>query len=499
MKEKLEELKTRLAEVNDLRGAAALLHWDQATYMPSGGATARGRQIATLSHLAHQKFVDGSIGQLLDELKPLEEGAAYDDDEASLVRVTRREWEKSVRVPSEFEARLADHVAQTYQTWTQAKPANDFAAVAPYLEKTVDLSRELAGYFPHEHIADPLIDFSDEGMTVATVRPLFAALRECLVPLVEAISDRPEIHNECLRENFDEDKQVAFGNMLAGRIGYDWERGRCDRTHHPFMTKFSLGDVRITNRVRDNDISDCIFGTIHETGHALYEQGINLSYEATPLGSGTSSGVHESQSRLWENIVGRSRAFWEVFYPDLQKTFSDFENVSLDEFYRAINKVERSLVRTEADEVTYNLHVMVRFELELQLLEGQLAVRDLPEAWRTLYQEYLGVAPKDDTCGVLQDVHWYGGTIGGAFQGYTLGNILASQFYECAVKAHPEIPQEIGEGKFTGLLSWLRTHIHQHGAKYTAPELIERVVGGPISIDPYAAYLRAKYGEIYGL
>lgn len=499
----LRELKKRLAEVSDLRAAAALLHWDQATYMPAGGGEARGKQIATLSHLAHQKLVDERVGELLETLRPLEASTPFEDDTASLIRVTGREYEQAARVPAEFEARLSDHVARVYQTWTTARPANDFFAVAPLLEKTLDLSCELASYFPdtkNGHVADALINFSDEGMTVEVLRPLFASLRKELVPLVEAISHQPKIDDSCLRQYFAPDGQVAFANTVAGCIGYDWTRGRCDRTHHPFMTKFSLSDVRITNRVIENDLSDCLFGTIHETGHALYEQGIDRDYESTPLGGGTSSGVHESQSRLWENLVGRSRGFWNSFYPDLQRAFpAQLQNLAREDFYRAINKVERSLIRTESDEVTYNLHVMIRFELELQLLEGKLEIRDLPEAWRASYCDYLGLEPQDDSSGVLQDVHWFSGTIGGAFQGYTLGNILASQFFDCAQKTHPEIESEIEKGQFETLLYWLRENIYRHGAKFTAPELLARVTGESISIAPYIAYLQKKYSELYAL
>jgi carboxypeptidase Taq len=283
-------------------------------------------------------------------------------------------------------------------------------------------------------------------------------------------------------------------------LGYDFQRGRQDKTLHPFMTKFSTGDVRITTRVKEHDLSEGLFSTIHEMGHALYEQGINREFEATPLANGTSSGVHESQSRLWENFVGRSRNFWQFFYPQLQAVFpSQLGNVSLETFYRAINKVERSLVRTDADEVTYNLHVMIRFDLELQLLEGSLAVRDLPEAWNERYRSDLGVVPPSYSNGVLQDVHWYGGMIGGMFQGYTLGNVMSAQFFAAAVKANPEIPTQIEKGDFNPLHDWLKENIYQHGRKYTAPELIERVTGGPLSIDPFIDYIQRKYGELYAL
>ncbi|MBV9468023.1 MAG: carboxypeptidase M32 [Abitibacteriaceae bacterium] len=497
---KLQELKTRLLEVNDLRSASSLLHWDQATYMPSGGAAARGRQMSTLNRLAHEKFTDGAIGQLLEDLRPYEESLSFDSDEASLIRATRRDYEEAVKVPAEFEARFSDHIAAIYQDWTAARPNNDFKAVQPLLEKTLDFSRELADFFPgYEHIADPLINFSDRGMKASTVRALFADLRQQLVPLVEAITAQPKTDESCLHGHWPEAEQFTFGRKIIKAYGYDFERGRQDKTHHPFMTKFSLGDVRITTRAKEDDLAEALFSTLHESGHALYEQGINQDYEGTPLANGTSSGVHESQSRLWENIVGRSRGFWNHWYPLLQQANSNLSNVSQDTFYRAINRVDRSLIRTDADEVTYNLHVMIRFDLELQLLEGELSVRDLPEAWHERYKSDLGLTAPDDRDGVLQDVHWYGGTIGGAFQGYTLGNILSAQFFDTATAAQPKVPQEIEQGQFSTLHEWLQENIYQHGSKYTAPELIERVTGDPLSIEPYLRYLRGKYGELYSL
>ncbi|MDF2440316.1 MAG: carboxypeptidase Taq [Abditibacteriota bacterium] len=500
MEPNLQELKTRLAQVNDLQSASALLHWDQATYMPPGGAEARGRQLSTLNRLAHEMFTNEKIGSLLDELKPWEDSLPADSDDAALIRVTRREWQRAIQVPSEFEARLTDHLSVAYQAWTEARPDNDWKRVEPLLEKTLELSRELANFFPgYDHIADPLINFSDEGMKAESVKVVFAQLRSELVPLVEAIAQRPAVDVEKLNGHFPEAAQMAFAEDVIKRFGYDFTRGRQDKTPHPFMTKFSLGDVRITTRSNEADLQELLFSTLHEAGHALYEQGIEGGYEATPLAGGTSSGVHESQSRLWENLVGRSCAFWQHEYPALQNVFPSLQSVSLEEWYRAINRVQRSLIRTDADEVTYNLHVMIRFDLELALLEGTLAVRDLPEAWRARYQEDLGIAAPDDRDGVLQDVHWFGGTIGGAFQGYTLGNLLSAQFFDCATRVHPEIPQQIGRGEFATLHNWLRDNIYRHGSKWTAPELIERVTGGPLSIKPYIAYLRRKYGEIYGL
>lgn len=501
MEAKLRELKNRLIEINDLECAASLLRWDQTTYMPPGGAAARARQLATLGRLAHEKFIDPAIGKLLEELQSYEKSLPYDSNEASLIRVTRRDYEKAVKVPSAFMAKLYSHSAASYEAWTRARPANDFAKVRPYLEKTLDLSRQLAEFFPgYEHIADPLIDFADEGMKASTVRALFAELREQLVPLVQAITAQPPADDSCLRRHFPEAQQLAFGLDVIKRFGYDFERGRQDKTHHPFCTKFSIGDVRITTRVREDYLGEAMFSTMHECGHAMYEQGINKDFEGTPLAGGASAGVHESQSRLWENIVGRSRGFWEFFYPKLQALFpNQLKSVPLDSFYRAINKVERSLIRTDADEVTYNLHVMLRFDLELAMLEGKLAVRELPQAWRERFKADLNIVPPDDRDGVLQDVHWYGGIVGGAFQGYTLGNILSAQFFEAALRAHPTITKEIEGGEFGTLHSWLKEHIYQHGRKYTAPELVKRVTGGPLSIQPYIRYLRAKYGELYEL
>ncbi|MBI3971368.1 MAG: carboxypeptidase M32 [Chloroflexi bacterium] len=306
--------------------------------------------------------------------------------------------------------------------------------------------------------------------------------------------------DSCLRQRFPEAQQWAFGEEVIKRFGYDFTRGRQDKTHHPFTTKFSIGDVRITTRVNKHDLREALFATMHEAGHAVYEQGVSPDFEGTPLAQGTSAGVHESQSRLWENVVGRSRPVWEHLYPRLQAIFLDqLGGVSLDAFYRAINKVERSLIRVEADEVTYNLHIMVRFNLELDLLEGRLPVRDLPEAWRTRYHAHLGVTPPDSRDGAMQDVHWFAGRIGGMFQGYTLGNILAAQFYDCAVRARPEVPGELAVGEFGTLRTWLTEQIYRHGRKFTMAELVERITGGPLRIEPYVAYLRRKYGELYQL
>lgn len=498
---KLQELKNLTIEIGDLGAIGSILGWDQATYMPTGGATARGRQIGLIQMLSHQRLTDPKLGKLLDDLRPYEESLPYDSDEAALIRVTRRNFERAVKVPTEFMYQMSMHLSDTYTAWVEARPANDFARLAPMLEKTLALSRQAAEYFaPYDHIADPLIDMSDYGMKTESVRALFAQLREQLVPMVQAISEQPIADDSILKQFYPVDQQRAFGEQVIRRYGFDFNRGRQDTTPHPFMTRFAADDVRITTRFSERDFGDAFFSTLHEAGHAFYELGIDPGYDATPLGGGTSAGVHESQSRLWENIVGRSRAFWEFFYPPLQAAFPDqLGKVSLDAFYRAINKVQRSLIRVDADEVTYNLHVMIRFELEAQLLEGTLAIRDLPEAWHARYQSDLGLRAPDDRDGVLQDVHWYGGLIGGAFQGYTLGNLLSAQFYQQALQAHPNIVEEIRCGEFKTLHHWLRDNLYVYGSKYTAPELIQKVTGGAITIEPYLAYLRAKYGELYSL
>ncbi len=497
---KLQALQHRLAEISDLESAALALHWDRATYMPSGASEARGRQLATLRRIAHEKLTDPAMEDLLDQLRECEANLPYDSHEASLVRVTRGDRDRAARIPPDLVSRLTVHQTEAYRAWIEARSLDDFDRVRPYLEKTLDFSRELAdcsgGY---DRLADPLIDLRDRGTSVATIQPLFDRLRDVLVPLVEAISQQSPSHStSVLEREFDESQQLEFSRKILYRIGYDFQRGRQDRSPHPFTIALCGDDVRIATRLSANNLNRGLFGTLHEVGHALYQQNIDRRLERTPLARGISTGLQESQARLWENLVGRSRAFWEHFYPWLQSGFlSQLGAVSIETFYRDINRVQRSPLRIEADEVTYNLHVILRFELELDLLEGRLSVRDLPEAWNERYRRDLGVVPSSDRDGVLQDVHWYSGTIGGMFQGYALGNLMGAQIYEAALTALPEIPVEMEQGNFTPLMAWLRDRLYRHGRKYEAGELVERISGQPLGVDPFVRYLQGKYGELY--
>jgi carboxypeptidase Taq len=497
----LAPLKARLIEISDLAGTSAILSWDQSTYMPAGGAAARGRQSALMSRLMHERRTDAELGRLIDQLLPYAQSLPPDSDEAALIRVTARDFRKAIRVPTGFVERLSAHSSASYDAWTRARQNNDFAAMRPLLETTLDLSCEYAEFFaPYQHVIDPLIDDADEGMTCASVRSLLSELRAALLPLVRAICDRPVVDDGCLHGVFAESPQLDFGLGIATAFGYDLERGRLDRTPHPFCTRLSGGDVRITTRVYPDDVTQALFSTLHEAGHGMYEQGVAPALDGTPLGSGTSAGVHESQSRLWENVVGRSLGLWRHYYPRLRAAFPErLSEVTLETFYRAINKVERSLIRTEADEVTYNLHIILRFDLELELLERRLAVKDLPEAWRARYGSDLGISPPDDRDGCLQDVHWFSGLIGGVFHSYTIGNVLSAQFYAAALRAHPEIPGEIGAGRFGTLKGWLETNLYRHGRKLKADEIVRRATGEPMTIQPYMEYLTRKYGELYGL
>jgi len=495
---KLNQLKTLLNEVIDLKHVRYLLGWDQQTYMPPGGAQDRGHHKATISRLEHIKYTSDEIVTLLEDLKPHLEEFDPDSDESRLIQVAARQVEKRRKVPPELVAEIARVTAEAYFAWQEARAESDFEKFQPYLEQIVDLRREYAGKFaPFDHIYDPLLDDYEPGMKTAEVQEIFSALRPQQVALIQAITERPQIEDAFLHQRFDEDKQEAFGVEVITKYGYDWQRGRQDRTAHPFTTHFGIGDVRITTRFEPDYLPSALFSTLHECGHALFGQGIDLALERTPLATAASYAVNESQSRMYENLVGRSDDFWRCFYPSLQKYFpAQLGNIDLETFYKGINKVEPSLIRVEADEATYNLHIMLRLELEIALMEGNLAVKDLPEAWNSRMEEYLGVVPPDDARGVLQDVHWSGGSIG-YFSTYALGNLISAQLWEKVSEDIPDLREQIRRGEFAELTGWMREKIHRHGMKFEPQELVQRVTGSKIDPAAYMRYLQNKYREIY--
>jgi len=496
----LDRLKLLINEAIDLYHMIGLLSWDQQTYMPPGGAPERGHQMATLSRIGHLKFTSDEIGRLLEDLKPYAAEIAPDSDDARLIKVTAHRFEKQTKVPVELVAEFAKVTSDAHLVWEQAREKSDFAKFQPYLEKIFELRRRYAALFvPYDHIYDPLLDDYEPGLKTAEVQAIFSTLRPQQVELIRAITERPQVDDSFLHQPYDEQKQWDFGVEVITRFGYDWKRGRQDRATHPFTIDFGTGDVRITTRFLPNYFASAFFSTTHECGHALYAQGINPNLDRTTLGDGASLGIHESQSRLYENLIGRSRDFWVHFYPRLQEYYqAQLGNIPLETFYKAINKVEPSLIRVEADEATYNLHIMLRLELEIALIEGSLEVKDLPDAWNNGMRAYLGVTPPNDSQGVLQDIHWSHGYIG-YFSTYALGNLIAAQLWECVNRDIPDLHDQIRRGVFADLTGWMQEKIHRHGKKFEPQELVQRVTGNKIDPGPYIRYLTTKYGEIYGL
>ena len=498
---KLAELKKLLAPVADLQRASAVLGWDQQTFMPPRGARTRAEQLATLDSLAHRLFTDDEIGRLLDELADAAANLPDDSDEASLIRVTKREYDKAKRVPAALIEDISRTTSLALEAWTKARAESKFKTFQPDLEKIVDLEIQLANHLGYtDRIYDALLDEYEPEMTTAQVATIFEALKQELIPFARKIAEQADkVNDKCLHRTYDEKKQWDFGIDVIKRLGFDFESGRQDKSVHPFTTGFGLGDTRITTRVDKHFLPMALFGTIHETGHALYEMGYRPELERTPLAGGASLSVHESQSRLWENVVGRSRGFWKFFFPRLRKVFPrQLADQNVDSFYRAVNQVHPSFIRVEADEVTYSLHIMLRFELENDLVERKLKVADVPEAWNAKMKEYLGIVPPDDAHGCLQDIHWSGGSIG-YFATYSLGSIFSVQLFEHALRDMPLLPSQIEQGEFGGLLKWLRTNLHQHGRKFTLDELAKKITGEPLTTRPYLRYLKKKFGDIYGV
>jgi carboxypeptidase Taq len=490
----LRELRERLAEISDVQRSVAVLFWDQRVTMPPLGSPARAEAVATLGRIAHDRFVDDEIGRLLDRLRPLEESLEYDSDDASLVRVTRRDWEKERRVPSELRTELMRAAAEGHLRWVEARRNDDFAAFLPVLERNLELKRRYVECFEWEDSPyTALLDDYEPFMTTTEVAEVFDAVQPVLTELVQAA---PEVDASFLHEQYPADLQRDFGQRVAETVGFTDGAWRIDPTAHPFCISFSTRDVRLTTRYDETGLHS-LWSTLHEAGHGLYAHGIAPALERTPLAGAPSLGLNESQSRTWENLVGRSRPFWTHWYEPLQATFPDqLGAVSLDDFVAAINRAEPGLIRVDADETTYSLHIILRFGLERQLIEGRLAPSDVPEAWNAGMQELLGVDVPNDANGVLQDVHWSSGGIG-YFPTYALGNVISLLIWKVVREALPDLEAQLEAGELHELSTWLRENLYSLGRKLTPRETIERLTGSPtIDPQPYLAYLREKLAAL---
>ncbi|HCK64944.1 MAG TPA: carboxypeptidase [Anaerolineae bacterium] len=498
MSDKLNRLKEIIGEVSDLGRASSVLGWDQQVNMPPMGAEARGQQLATLGKIAQEKFTSDEMGKLLEDLQKEYQDAETDD--GAMIRVTARNYDKAKRVPSSFVAEQAVAASKAFEAWVEAKKKSDFKIFLPFLEKNVELVKKYVSFFPPaDHPYDVLLDDYEPGMKTSEVQEIFGNLRPKQVELIKAISEAKQVKDKFLHKKYNEEKLWKFSEKIISKFGYDFNRGRQDKAPHPFETTFSVNDVRITNRYETENPMATLFSAMHECGHALYELGVNPAYERTSLESGTSLAIHESQSRMWENMVGRSLPFWEHFYPDLKKTFSSqLEDVKLKQFYKAINKVQPSLIRVNADEATYNLHIMLRLEIEIGMVDGSIRIKDLPEIWNTKFKEYLGITPPNDAQGVLQDIHWSYGSIG-YFSTYALGNIVSAQLWEKIRKDIKNLDDLTRKGKFEKLREWLRVNIHQYGHKYDPQDIVQKVTGSRIDSAAYVRYLMKKFSEIYDL
>lgn len=485
-----------------LQSTLALLEWDQHTKMPALASDHRADQITAMATQIHLRRTDKAFGELLTQLA---ESAPENSDppsvESANIKNLKRDFERHSKIPEALAAALARAASEGQTAWVSARKNNDFAGFAPNLAKIIDLKKEQAqaiGFQDHPY--DALIDAYEPGMTTQQVGSVLSALCDDLVPLVEKIqggSSAPD--TSCLRRNFPVDRQQQFAREVSSAIGFDYDRGRLDVTAHPFCTELGPNDCRITTRYDAQFFNSAFFGTLHEAGHGIYEQGLNTEQYGLPTGTYCSLGIHESQSRLWENLVGRSRSFWQHYFPTAKKHFSNaLADISEDEFYRAVNHVSPSLIRVEADEATYNLHIAIRFEIERDLIDGSLAVDDLPTAWNDKYQQYLGITPTTDSDGVLQDVHWSAGLIG-YFPTYSLGNLYASQFFAAAQTDLGDLDAQFAVGQFSGLKNWLNLHVHRHGQRYSGPELGQQITGQPLGHAELLNHLETKFGRVYQL
>ncbi len=500
MSSSLDKFKELWARISRLDRASAVLSWDMETYMPEEGVAPRAEQLALLSELGHRWLISEEMGNAIKEAETETQGMDYYSDDASMLRAARRDRDKKIKIPEDLVARLTRTTARANTVWVKARRVSNFADFAPMLSEIVDLNREQAeclGY--REHIYDALLDLYEPDMTTSLVDALFAELKKDLVPFAQECAARAASEDaRFLDQKFDIARQEKFGMRVLNDMRYNLKRGRQDQSAHPFTTSFSPYDVRITTRFAEDDLLSALFSTIHEAGHALYDQGLPLDLHDTPLCQPISLGVHESQSRLWENIVGRSRGFWNHYLPVLKEHFpGQLDDVGPVQFYRAVNLVRPGLIRVESDELTYNLHIFIRFEIEKDMIDGSLKVKDIPMEWNRKYREYLGITPPDDARGCLQDIHWAHGAIG-YFPTYAIGNLLSAQLYERAVSDLPEIPRDIEQGNFSALLEWLRKNIHRHGSRYTFIELVRAITGVELQVRPFMAYLENKFKDLYG-
>jgi carboxypeptidase Taq len=489
----LEQLKERLSDFNALQSAAKMMEWDQQTLMPRGGAEARAAHTGILGRMAHDVLVSDETLSALQKAA----GEANGDD-AAMVRVVKRDIDLATKIPSSLVQKKLELASQGQEIWVQARAGNDFKSFAPILEQMFDIAREEAeclGY--KEDIYDALLDQYEEGATAADVTRMFDGVKGAQVELVRQISERPKVDDSFLYGEWSTEAQSKFTQVLVKAIGFDFDRGRQDTAPHPFCTGWSIGDVRLTTRYKPY-LASSIFGSLHEAGHGMYEQGSPMKWDRTPLAGGVSLGLHESQSRTWENIVGRSKAFWTRFLPDLKKWFPQLEGVTLDQFYKAVNKVEPSYIRVEADELTYNLHVLVRFEIERAVLSNKISVSDIPEVWNSKYAQYLGVTPRSDSEGCLQDVHWSGGMIG-YFPTYSMGNLLSYQIWKALQKDIPNTDELMEKGEFQPILGWLQAKLYSKGRSMPPKQVVIEVTGKPMDPSDYLEGLKNKYSALYSL